>query len=216
MSRTERVVPAKVWRLANWLGPRSARLTDVPPPSALLRAVLDRALEMASAGFMNLRWQPCDDMPEFGRLQTEFQLPEVLFDQFVNGRSGYRAQYFLSPEEGVLFNHDLMHGLDAVIQTAVAKQGCEHLREDFLVSLAGPHSKVWVYQEQAAFDVARDQAIVPERWVQSGTHRGTRAPLPSHLMLDLKGAFIHPASGALFVDDLKADRACDLYRRGYT
>ena len=77
---------------------------------------------MASAGFMNLRWQPCDDMPEFGRLQTEFQLPEVLFDQFVNGRSGYRAQYFLSPEEGVLFNHDLMHGLDAVIQTAVALQ----------------------------------------------------------------------------------------------
>jgi len=64
--------------------------------------------------------------------------------------------------------------------------------------------------------VARDQAIVPERWGQSGTDRGTRAPLPSHLMLDLKGAFIHPASGALFVDDLKADRACDLYRRGYT
>ena len=34
--------------------------------------------------------------------------------------------------------------------------------------------------------------------------------------LNIKGAFIHPATGDLFVDECKIDRACDLFCRGYT
>ena len=35
-------------------------------------------------------------------------------------------------------------------------------------------------------------------------------------MLDLKGAFIHPDTGALFVDDMKLERSLDLHNRGFS
>ena len=36
------------------------------------------------------------------------------------------------------------------------------------------------------------------------------------IRIEIKGAFIHPEIGDLFVDDLKLDRAWDLFKCGYT
>jgi hypothetical protein len=98
----------------------------------------------------------------------------------------------------------------------IAQQPLPVALDIVLTSINGPHSKVWVYGEQAAFDTAPEDSLNPPRWVENKARLGRRAPLPDHLLLDLKGAFIHPSSVSLFVDELKADRACDLFRKGYT
>ena len=215
MNRIVRAASKEEWRLAESLGPRRDRLLEVPPADLLLVSVIAEAKAAASQGQVRLRWQDCCMRQGFGRLHTELPLSEVTFDQFFNGRSGYRAQFFLSPEEGVLYNSDLMRGLGEAVEVAYTKYPPAQSLEFMLRSLAGPHSKVWVLDEQHEFDKADQDGLTPARWVESGAMLGRRAPLPADPKLDLKGAFIDPTSGALFVDDLKADRACDLHRKGY-
>jgi len=35
-------------------------------------------------------------------------------------------------------------------------------------------------------------------------------------MIDIKGTFIRPGTGDIWVDDFKLDRACDLFRYGFS
>ena len=141
---------------------------------------------------------------------------ETTFDQFFNGRSGYRAQYYLSPEEGVLYNQDVLHGLRSVLSNTYLKNPLPVPLEVVLRTIDGPHAKVWVFDETEAFNDAADSSLNPERWVVNGAGLGRRAPLPSHLTLEVKGAFLRPDIGELFIDPHKLDRACELFRKGYT
>jgi hypothetical protein len=83
-------------------------------------------------------------------------------------------------------------------------------------SVRAAHSKIWVFEEKAAFNNAAEHALNPPRWVANGATRGRKAPLPGHYTIDVKGAFVHPATSDLFVDEVKLDRAWDLFKRGYT
>lgn len=185
-------------------------------PDALLAEIFKQASEAAQTGRIRLCWQPSCESPGYFRAMAQVPLAETVFDQFFNGRSGYRAQYYLSPEEGVLYNRDVLQGLKTTLSSAYSKVTLPVSLDQVLRSLDGPHSKVWVFEEKAAFDNAAENSLNPPRWVENNGARGRRAPLPDHLMLDIKGAFIHPTSGTLFVDPLKLDRACDLFRKGYT
>ena len=75
---------------------------------------------------------------------------------------------------------------------------------------------LWVFDDQQAFDAAEENTLNPPRWVMSERSRGRRVPLPSHLMIDIKGTFIRPGTGDIWVDDFKLDRACDLFRYGFS
>ena len=216
MSRILRVVPLSDWPLCDAIEHRHSRLLEVLMPDALLAEVCKHASDAAQTGRIHLCWQPSCECPEYFRVVAQVPLVEPVFDQFFNGRSGYRAHYYLSPEEGVLYNRDVLQGLRAPLSTAYSKVTLPVSLGQVLRSLDGPHSKVWVFEDRAAFDDAAENSLNPPRWVKNHAVRGRRAPLPSHLMLDIKGAFIHPTSGALFVDLLKVDRACDLFQKGYT
>jgi hypothetical protein len=216
MSRILRTVSEAEWSLGDAIAARHSRLLDVPTPDALLAELLSEASEAAQTGRIRLVWQPSTVAPGFFRVEAVIPLSEEIFDQFFNGRSGYRAQYYLSPEEGVLYNRDLLQGLKAALSAAYAQQPMPVGRDFVLTSVDGPHSKVWVYGEQSAFNTAPENSLNPPRWVENQGRLGRRAPLPHHLSLELKGVFIHPWSGRLFVDELKADRACDLFLRGYS
>jgi hypothetical protein len=73
-----------------------------------------------------------------------------------------------------------------------------------------------VYADKAAFDEAQENTLNPPRWVTNRATRGRRTPLPTHLMIDVNGAFIEPESLHVFVDDHKLDRPVDLFNKGYT
>lgn len=214
MSRTFRTVSVTEWSLGDAITARHSRLLDVPTPDALLAELLSEASEAVRAKRICLCWQPSEEAPGFFRVVAQIPLSERTFDQFFNGRSGYRAQYYLSPEEGVLYNLDVLQGLKPALSSAYAQQPLPVALDLVMTSVDGPHSKVWAYGERVFAEAAED-SLNPPRWVENKARLGRRAPLPDHLLLDLKGAFIHP-SGRLFVDELKVDRACDLFRKGYT
>src|SRR4051794_13471296 len=105
IERNVRLVDRDVWRLSELLTERRARLLQPLAPMALLDQVAVEAQSTAAARAIKLQWQPSDDFPGYSRLVAQVPLREETFDQLFNGRSGYRAQYYLSPEEGVLYNH---------------------------------------------------------------------------------------------------------------
>lgn len=217
MNRTLRIAPITEWTLGPEIASRHSRLLDVPPPDQLLAKVIEEASRLAKSGRIRQCWQEADECQGYFRLVARVPLEqEATFDQFFNGRSGYRAQYYLSPEEGVLYNRDVLQGLKDALSRAYHKQPLAESLEVVLRTIDGPHAKVWLLDEIAAFDSSPAGSLNPQRWIDNGAHRGRRTPLPSHLTLDLKGTFIKPRTGELFVDPCKVDRACDLFRKGYT
>jgi hypothetical protein len=216
MPRLARPVDSSEWAVSEQIGARRDRLLDVPATWDLLRTVVAESNAAALAGRLPVRWQESTDRPGFYRVVAQVPLAEATFDQFFNGRSGYRAQYYLSPEEGIIFNRELVVGLTSAMQAAHGQ--FPRLPDWHLVetSIRAPHSKVWVFDDQQAFDAAEENTLNPPRWVMSERSRGRRVPLPSHLMIDIKGAFIRPGTGDIWVDDFKLDRACDLFRYGFS
>jgi hypothetical protein len=195
---------------------RRRRLVDVPSPDAVLESVLSEASERARAGHASLEWEDSGEMPGHSRIRGQFPISRFTFDVFFNGRSGYRAQYYLSPEEGILFNRRVVEGLMEATRIAYDRSPLEVTLERIERSLFAPHAKVWVYREREAFDAAAVDTLNPPRWVENCASRGRRVPLPHHPCLDLKGAFLHQTTGKLFVGSLKVDRACDLHYKGYS
>ncbi len=216
MERIVRAVDKDLWAISDALGDRRARLLEPPGPIPLLSKVGADGEAAAKAGKINMTWQPADEFPGYSRLVAKVPLEEDTFDQLFNGRSGYRAQYYLSPEEGVLYNYDLLAVILPVLEHAVQASPLNVDWQLVCKSLRGPHAKVWVFEEQKAFDDALPDTLNPVRWVQNQATRGRRAPLPPHRSIEVKGVFIHPETLQLRVDDYKLDRACDIFRKGYT
>jgi len=217
MNRPLRVVPVAEWTLGPEIASRHARLHDVPSPDLLLAKIIEEASYAAEHGLIRLSWQEADECHGFFRLIAEIPLKEdTTFDQFFNGRSGYRAQYYLSPEEGVRYNRDVLEGLKMPLIRAYKGQPLAVPLEIVLRTIDAPHAKLWVFDETVAFDSSPKNSLNPQRWVDNGATRGRCTPLPSHLTLDVKGAFMEPRTCELFVDPCKLDRACDLFRWGYT
>ena len=215
-----RMVRISDWELSQLPDPeRRQRLLNPPRASDLLMRLLEEAVQAATSGQIVLdeqNWQEAKDAPGYFRLTAPVPVSACTFDYLFNGRSGYRAQYYLSPEEGILYNRQIVDGLVPVTRTAYDRTPL-HAPFDLVErSLRAPHAKIWVFQEREAFDDALEETLNPPRWVEHGATRGRRVPLPAHSTIDLKGAFIRPGTDDLFVDPLKLERPCDLHRKGYT
>lgn len=218
MARLMRIVPADLWRLSADLDDRRGRLVDGIRPEELLHCVAAEAHEAAENRSIPLCWQESTDDGREGyfRLSAQVPLKESTFDQLFNGNSGYRAQYYLSPEEGILYNRDVIEAIAPSIEVSYWAQRLRVPFEFLQRSLTGPHAKIWVFNEKPAFDLAAPDTLNPPRWLENNASRGRKAPLPGHLMLDLKGCFINFSTDDLYVHEYKLDRATDLFLKGYT
>jgi hypothetical protein len=165
---------------------------------------------------VELCWKEADEAPGHFRLTAAVPISEGTFDLLFNGRSGYRAQYYLSPEEGVLYNRQIINGLLPVIRTAYDRSNLKVPFRLIEYSLHAPHAKIWVFEDRQAFNEVPEKILNPKRWVENGAQLGRRVPLPSHSTIDLKGAFVSPDMKNLYVDTLKLERPCDLHLKGYT
>lgn len=210
------MVPESEWVLAASLAPIRIRRLKDPPASARLLAALGREADEASVnGQIAVRWEQSEERPGYFRLAGQIPIGEVTFDQFFNGRTGYRARYFESIESGENFNRLVLERLTAPLltnftaQLQVAPDLAKH-------SLESRYSKVWVGNEKAVFNEAPPYQLVPNRWVKNGAYLGCRAPLPATCILDVKGTFVHPGTRQSWVDPIKLGRSRDLFDKGYT
>lgn len=211
-------VSMEEWCVSETLGYRRERLLNVPPSEALLERVIVESDAAALAGQLVLQWEHCKDRPNYARVVAQIPLAETTFDQFFNGRSGYRAQYYLSQEQGNLYNRETLNRLVPAIEEGYRRHGLEIEWDLIKRSLAALYSKVWVFKDKNAFEKATPRALTTERWVSNwdGSGMRCRAPLPDHCKIDVKGTFIHPSSLEFYVAPEKLDRADDLFNKGYS
>jgi hypothetical protein len=208
-----RTVAKHRWRLDD-LGDegRRRRLLDPPSPLELLDALVAEATRAGLDGqiFLDPRWDPCTSRPEFGkRVQATVPVSQVLFDQLLNGRSGYRAQYCLSVTEGRRYNRAIVNALIPSLRHVHASLGGTKLRwPEVERSLRGRYSKIWVADDEEHFQNAPD-ALCVSNW----TGKGRRVPLPSSPRLDVKGTFIQPGTLKEFTTKPYRDRC--LHEEGW-
>jgi hypothetical protein len=150
-------------------------------------------------------------------------LSPTLFDQLMNGCTGYRAHYAASPNAGERFNRQLV---DSVVPTLVA---AVHLYQDkvdqrlFKMSLRGPYSKLWFTKDVSDKSVEQELLTLKEviqfpRWVEhwksrSEPRKGLLAPLPEAPAVLLNGSFIKE-NGDCY--EQKPERSRELFECGWT
>jgi len=213
------MVSEKDWNLTLLPDDAVRRQRLLHPPSAedICKSVITEAVQAARQGQIVLDWKKACDKPGYFRVRAQFPVSETTYDILFNGRSGYRAQYYLSPEEGIIYNRQIIDGLLSPIRIAYDRKPHETSFDLIERSLRTPHAKIWVYETPGRdpFYDAGPTTLNAPRWIKNNASRGRYCPLPLDLlMIDLKGAFIDPHSADFFVGDDKENRACDLYSKG--
>lgn len=214
------LVSSKQWDLTALADDeRRARLLDPPSPQELIDAVIKDAEHSAGQGKARLAWEPAidpDAPPDLVRLWAQIPVTQIIFDQLFNGRSGYRAQYYLSPGDGLIFNRAIVDSLIPTVKQAYATGPVPIPFKVLEQSIREAHSKIWIFEDEDAFNEAPANILNPPRWVANQADRGRRIPLPHHLSIDLKGTFITSMIAKPWLHEYKLDRAEDLHAKGFT
>lgn len=168
--------------------------------------------------------EPCRDKQGYFRVSTNIPLSKELYDQIMNGSSGYRAQYFLGVGNGETFNSLLVASIAPIIVKS------ESLYKDIFdpilceKSLCGPFSKLWFSKDITDpsgndFLLGLPEVIRVNRWVDyweqiAKPRKGLLAPIPKNPSLILNGTFIDPSSGEVY--EQKPARSKQLNESGWT
>lgn len=203
------------------IGERKERLLTVPTAGKLLECITNEAHEAASTYEIQISLIQASDKPGYYRVEAKIPVSEILWDQFFNGRTGYRARYYISATQGSAFNRAIIEALTPSVLHACRNHTLRDDGDLIRKSLEGKYSKVWVVGDGQAFLDSLAALKIP-RWVSYWRDRdrdsklGLRVPLPSAPQLDLKGTFIKPETGEQWVDPIKFDRSDDIYSKGWT
>lgn len=168
--------------------------------------------------------EPCRDKPGYFRASVNIPLTEQLFDQFLNGNSGYRAQYFLGTENGERFNRLLVERVAPLIVDAENLYSDRFDRQFCERSLLGPFTKFW-YSKDITDPSAREYLCSLPEVIRVGTwlaywhgcqkpRKGLLAPLPEDRRVLLNGTFVHPETGDVY--EQKPQRSRHLHQCGWT
>jgi hypothetical protein len=199
----------------------------IPPeaaPEEILEAVVAQA-KQAISDFSALPEgpEPCNDRAGYSRVSVTIPLTHTVFDQLMNGHTGYRAHYAASIEAGEEFNRRLVGAIAPIIARS------EHLYSDRFNqlmchrSLLGPFTKLWYPKEltdpSAQTELLKfNEEIRVERWVQYWSsmdtpRKGLLAPIPESLSVLLNGTFVNDAGEAY---EQKPNRSKQIFDTGWT
>jgi hypothetical protein len=188
---------------------RAERLLRDERPEDLIDRVASEALDGKVSIDATWRWQPGKLMVDCSRAIIVIPLTIETFDDLLNGRFGYRAQYYLSVEEGQQFNRRLVTSLctaaKQIFERAPKGPGWEITKR----SISGPYSKVSVHDDFILFPEAPRGEFMPRRWALRAAHVDTvwlTAPQPARPAIDLKGTWLDDNDRSYRLDELKEDR----------
>ena len=167
--------------------------------------------------------EPCRDRDGYSRVSVTIPLTPTLFDQLMNGATGYRAHYSVSVEAGEEFNRRLVDAVAPIIASSGQLYGD---RFDELLchrSLLGPFSKFWYPKEltdpsaQAELLKLKEELRI-SRWVEywrtmATPRKGLLVPIPESLSVLLNGSFVDEAGAAY---EQKPNRSEQIFDTGWT
>lgn len=168
-----------------------------------------------------LCWEASTKHPGQARVSGVFRCPEDVFDQFFNGRTGYRAQYYLGPDVGEAYNRKVLDRLEPIVRCVCVKTTTRLVpavadRE----SLRAPGAKVWFRERRDHY--LGDSLIRPARWVEHWEARSKEFPMglipaPREFpWVEVKGGWVHASDGYPPAGTMKPDRAISLHNSGWT
>ena len=197
---------------------RRARLEAAPPFAELAQAVADGMHIQCTHS------DSCDEATGFMRIVCCASIDCNLFDLFFNAESGYRGRYFVSPEEGLVANGQLLQ-LVSMPLAAFKVHGnmpASHAER----SLRAPSAKVWLAEVGKGFcptcaggwTTPQDAAaeILNDRWEHGHDAKaqyGRKAPRLEQLRI--MGAFVD-RSGNEYVTTQKRNRAQQIHDFGWS
>jgi hypothetical protein len=214
---------------------RGLRLESASPFNEIVEQLASALNEALSAGELRCG---VDFFRACPRAILQFRVTPELYDVFFNARTGYRAQFWISPECGLASNAECMNKLTAVLaalpdrfvaREIICRTGGAHredqdvgarevTREFFLTSFCSRSAKVWFGERLIQGNVGllpslNDEVMLAARRMEVPRWPTARAPYPDaeFAWLDLKGAFIgcdQPKSSEV--------RAHDLHKTGWT
>lgn len=195
------MVPVSLWKVIDTN--RSERLlTCAPNPYDLIDCIIETATVADGP-----TCEPCyDEDNGFYRYRATFNLSEELVDQFFNGRSGYRAQYYLSPESGDTFNRLCVEGLVLTIRGSTSEEMLSNWSA-IEKSLLGKDSKVWIKEDG---NIEPDKILKIERWGSNEIYNYD----PNKIILN--GTLVCCSCDATYLNSRKERRALDLHEKGRT
>ena len=185
---------------------RAQRLLRAIPPEDLIDRVAREAMDGALSLGSTWRWQSGDDMAECGRVIVVIPLTADTFDDLINGRCGYRAQYYFSVSDGEHFNKALVTSLSGaakqIFESGPKSPGWPVVER----SIMGPDSKIGVNGDAEPFRDAPKGEFSPRRWAHRAHTIWLRAPLPQHPGIELKGTWLDEKDQSYRLDPTKSDR----------
>jgi hypothetical protein len=167
---------------------------------------------------------PCDEAAGFMRIVCCMSIDRDLFDLFFNSQNGYRGRYFVSSEEGLLANGQLLRLVSPPLAafTVHADMPLGHAE----LSLRAPSAKAWLTEVGKGFcptcagewTTPQDAAaeILNGRWEHENEAKaryGRKAPWLQQLRF--MGGFVD-RSGQEYVTTQKRDRAQQIHEFGWS
>lgn len=211
-------------------GCRAAHLRAAPPWPELIQ-IISQALHTALAnGEWRLGFDESSRDSRDLRVVVQFAAGKDIFDWFFNSHTGYRAQFRLGPENGLIQNARLISELVAAVNRSTTKRfTARRLSCDFkdigpittsvdqiTESLDPDLSKVWPCEAQISNTGGTQNLFVsrsgPELTFSACESWRSFYPENADGWLDVKGAFVGP--GGRYQLKPPEERAANLRARG--
>jgi hypothetical protein len=160
-------------------------------------------------------WRPAASAHLRGSNRAEFLLrvPPETYDGFFNSPVGYRAQYALSPLNGLEKNRTLLVSMESMLMSAAERSGLDEA--SVKTSIAGAQAKVWIDEDEVKTHFfGLEPEIRFDRWnSHPDGESGSRAPVGTRLVIC--GGWVDK-QGLQVINPYKAQRAEEIYSRGYS
>jgi hypothetical protein len=209
--------PADVWLLSSAC--RGSRIQELRTGPTYERIVQRLVAEVT---LLELKRERAQSSLGYFRVCITLQAHRATVDQFHNGSSGYRAQYYQRESNG---ERALLDRLRSRVIELVAAQTKRTCPLDWVrMSLENRDAKAWIHQGRwIRYGRAIDRHLAVTRWVeaqQSSDKNCRRKARYGGLIprgenrIDLKGGFLTFSGKPL--GTLKPGRARDLHQLGFT
>ena len=198
--------------------------TPSAAPLEIIRAVAAEACQAISKyAVLPEEREPCGDRDGYFRVSVEIPLSQTLFDQLMNGRTGYRAHYSAGVDVGEDFNRCLIEAVAPIVVNAESLYADRFDRTFCERSLLGDFSKLWYPKRltdlgSLSYMVKSKEELRIPRWLEywharSKPRKGLLAPLPEVPSILFNGTFVNELGDAY---EQKPGRSIQLFETGWT
>ena len=193
-------------------------------PNEIIEAMVSETESALSSYFVLPEGpEPCRDRAGYFRVSVTIPMPITLFDQLMNGATGYRAHYSVSVEAGEEFNRRLVEAVAPMIVSYEQLYSDQFTHFLCRSSLLGSFSKFW-YPKELTDPSAQDELLKLEeelripKWVQYWSlmdmpRKGLLAPIPESHSILLNGTFVDKVGTPY---EQKPNRSKQIFDTGWT